>query len=72
MSQDNILYKVCKFYADGFRGMTIGRTLWMIIIIKLFVIFVLLRLFFFPDVVGQKAVGGDKAGYVAGQLLRDI
>lgn len=45
----NTLRKVIRFYLDGFREMTIGRTLWGIILIKLFVMFAVLKLFFFPD-----------------------
>lgn len=41
--------KILKFYYDGFRQMTIGRTLWAIILIKLFILFFILKLFFFPD-----------------------
>jgi len=41
--------KVFRFYMDGFREMTLGRTLWTIILIKLFILFFVLRLFFFPD-----------------------
>lgn len=70
----NILYKVYRLYADGFRQMRLGRVLWTIILIKLFVIFVVLKLFFFPDVVKQKAQehgqADDRAAYVAGELLR--
>lgn len=40
---------ICDFYIDGFRGMTVGRRLWVLIIIKLFIIFFVLKLFFFPD-----------------------
>lgn len=29
--------------------MTVGRTLWAIILIKLFVMFVILKIFFFPN-----------------------
>lgn len=36
-------------YNDGFRSMTIGRKLWLLIFIKLIVIFLFLKLFFFPD-----------------------
>lgn len=71
MPRSNILYKVYRFYIDGFRSMTVGRVLWTIILIKLFVIFVLLKLLFFPDVIGQRSVDGDRAGYVAGELLRN-
>ena len=41
--------RIFRFYADGFRSMTVGRKLWAIIIIKLIVIFGILKLFFFPD-----------------------
>lgn len=44
-----MLKKIAGFYYDGFRSMTWGRTLWRIILIKLFIMFAILRLFFFPD-----------------------
>lgn len=40
--------RIVRFYVDGFRSMTIGRKLWTVIIIKLIVIFGVLKLFFFP------------------------
>lgn len=43
----HMLRSVLSFYGDGFRRMTTGRILWKIILIKLFVIFVVLRIFFF-------------------------
>lgn len=70
MADKNIIYKVYQFYRDGFRSMTIGRTLWTVIIIKLIVIFAVLKLFFFPDVVGRQAQNGDRATFVAGELTR--
>ena len=48
------LRSVFRFYVDGFREMTLGRTLWAIILIKLFVMFVILRLLFFPDLLAGK------------------
>lgn len=38
---------IYTFYRDGFRAMTLGRTLWCIILVKLAVIFIVLRVFFF-------------------------
>lgn len=67
----NILRKTYDLYADGFRNMTVGRVLWAIILIKLAIIFLVLKLFFFPDTIKQKA-GNDKddrAEYVAGELV---
>lgn len=44
---------VWRFYSDGFKHMTWGRTLWIIIMVKLFIMFAVLRIFFFtPDMQG--------------------
>ncbi len=32
----NALRKVIRFYVEGFREMTVGRTLWAVILVKLF------------------------------------
>ena len=48
----NLFQRIYHFYADGFRGMTVGRTLWIVIIIKLVVMFAVIRLFFMPDILG--------------------
>jgi hypothetical protein len=37
------------FYRQGFRSMVVGRSLWKIIAIKLFIIFAVLKLFFFQN-----------------------
>ncbi len=50
-----MLRNVIRFYIDGFREMTLGRTLWAIILIKLFVLFAVLKLFFFPDLLAGKS-----------------
>ena len=44
------LNKVVSMYVDGFRSMTVGRKLWLLIIIKLFIFFAILKVFFFPDI----------------------
>lgn len=69
MNPDNILYKVYDLYADGFCNMTIGRTLWAVILIKLFVVFVVLKLLFFPDFLSQNAKEGEEDEYVAKELV---
>lgn len=65
-----IMESVCRFYLEGFRSMTLGRTLWLLIIVKLFVLFFILRLFFFPRFLNTPAVGGDKEDYVSRELIR--
>ena len=68
MTKDSFLYKVFHLYYDGFRSMKLGRTLWAIILIKLFVIFVVLKLFFFPNFLKQHAKRHE-AEYVATELI---
>lgn len=45
----NPFVRVWRFYCEGFRSMTLGRTLWAIILIKLFIMFAVLKVFFFPN-----------------------
>lgn len=49
MKQDSFLHKALMMYVDGFRSMTVGRKLWALILVKLAILFLLFRLFFFPD-----------------------
>jgi hypothetical protein len=65
------LGKLYAFYRDGFRRMTIGRTLWKIIIVKLVVMFAVLKLFFFSDYL-QTNFQTDKqrADHVLEQITR--
>jgi len=37
------------FYYQGFTNMTVGKRLWAIILLKLIIIFLILKLFFFPN-----------------------
>lgn len=53
---DSLLTRIWIFYRDGFREMTLGRTLWAIILIKLFIMFFILKLFFFPSFLGHKRI----------------
>lgn len=64
------LRAVWLFYYDGFRHMTWGRTLWIIIVIKLAVMFLVLRLFFFrPALEGQS--DAQRQETVGGNLTRE-
>ena len=51
---NTLLVRIWTFYRDGFREMTLGRTLWAIILIKLFIMFFILKLFFFPSFLKEK------------------
>jgi hypothetical protein len=69
MKKDSFLYRVFDLYYDGFRNMKLGRTLWTIILIKLFIIFAVLKVFFFPDFLSTHAEKGGEADYVANELI---
>ena len=61
--------KIVDFYVDGFKGMTIGRKLWAIILIKLGIMFLVLKLFFFPNILEENYDNDDdRARAVAEQL----
>jgi hypothetical protein len=60
-----------KLYTDGFRNMSVyGRRLWIIILIKLFIMFAILRIFFFPDILKEKYQNDkQRSEYVLDQLI---
>lgn len=63
----HIIHTVVRFYYEGFRSMTTGRVLWYLILVKLFIIFVVLRLLFFrPTLSGLTTQ--QKQEHVAGAL----
>ena len=70
MNKQGFWYRVYDLYYDGFRHMRLGRTLWAIILIKLFIIFVILKLFFFPNFIREHADKGEEADFVATQVLK--
>lgn len=43
----NTLISVWELYRDGFKNMTWGKPLWGLIILKVFIMFAILRVFFF-------------------------
>ena len=64
-----MLKRILTFYYDGFRSMTWGRSLWGIILIKLFIMFVILKVFFFPDILKKNFKTDEERGdYVIEQL----
>ena len=68
MGKGSFLHRVFDLYYEGFRDMRLGKTLWAIILIKLFIIFAILKVFFFPNFLKAHAEG-DEAGYVASELV---
>lgn len=59
-----------EFYRDGFKNMTVGRTLWILVLVKLFIMFGILKVFFFPNFLNTKFdKEEDKANFVNSELL---
>jgi hypothetical protein len=65
----NLPGRIIRFYYEGFRSMTIGKTLWVIILIKLFIMFAILKLFFFPNFLNSKfETDEERSNYVIERL----
>ena len=69
MGKDSFWYRAFDLYYDGFRHMTLGKTLWAVILIKLFIIFVVLKIFFFPNFLKQHAPKGQESEFVGNELV---
>lgn len=46
----NVLKRVFGFYSEGFSNLPRwGKQVWLVILVKLFIMFFVLKLFFFPN-----------------------
>ena len=52
--KNSIAARIVHFYVQGFRSMTVGRKLWALIIIKVVLLMLVFRLFFFPDILQER------------------
>lgn len=67
----SIFKRIITFYYDGFRQMTVGKRLWIIILIKLFIFFAIMKLFFFPDFLETKfGTEQERSDYIIEQLTQ--
>lgn len=69
MENKNFFVRVYRFYLEGFRSMTIGKTLWAIILIKYFILFFVIKLLFFPSVLGKYSTDAQKQEHVGNELI---
>ncbi|MFW8601477.1 DUF4492 domain-containing protein [Desulfobacterota bacterium M19] len=71
MKSQNHLKNIFSFYLDGFRRMTVGKSLWKIIIIKVLIIFGVIKVFFFPDFLHTTFHNDrQRAAYVLSEMSR--
>lgn len=69
MKKESVFIKIFRFYLDGFRGTKLRKTLWLIILVKLFIMFFVLKLFFFPDYLGKFDSDAAKEEHVSNELI---
>ena len=70
MSNNNLFEKIFYLYYDGFKNMKLGKTLWLIIAIKLFIMFAILKVFFFPNHIKHQTQKGSEPEYVSKELIQ--
>ena len=61
--------KIIDFYINGFRSMNVGKYLWVIILVKLFIMFAILKVFFFKSELSQYNTQEEKGNHVKEQLI---
>lgn len=62
---------IATFYIEGFKSMTWGKELWVLIILKLVILFLVLRLIFFKPVLAGKSTE-QKSTFVGEQLIEKL
>lgn len=63
------IISIWRFYVDGFKNMTWGRPLWGLIFLKIIILFLVLRLFFFEPILAGKTEA-EKIEHVSGKLTK--
>lgn len=65
------IQKIVQFYMHGFKSMTVGKTLWAIIFIKLIILFLILKLFFFKSALSEYKTPQEKSNKVIENLTKE-
>ena len=60
---------IVLFYKDGFLSMRLGKKLWLIVFIKFFILFAVVKLLFFPNLLNTKfKTEKEKSEYIMNSL----
>ena len=62
--------RILDLYVDGFRNMTVGRSLWALIIVKLLLLFAVLKIFFFTDILATRYDNDADRAAAVGRALQ--
>jgi Na+/proline symporter len=58
-------------YVEGFKHLTWGKPLWILILIKLFILFAILKVFFFPNILNSRFdTEKEKSEFVLKELTK--
>lgn len=62
-----------RLYIDGFKNLNkLGKKLWLIIFIKAFIMFAVLKAFFFPNFLNSKfETDQEKSEYIINQITKE-
>jgi len=65
-----MIKRIVKFYIDGFKSLEkLGIRLWVVILVKLFIMFAILKIFFFQDFLDNKFdTDQEKSDYIIEEL----
>jgi len=68
----SVFKRIFNFYVDGFKNQSkSSRRLWIIILIKLFIMFAILKVFFFKDFLKSKDLNEqEKSEYIINNLTQ--
>lgn len=69
MEKPKLLSRIWYFYRDGFRNMTWGRPLVWLILLKFFILFAVLRVFFFQP--AMKGLTEEQKSEQVGERLTE-
>ncbi|MEG0602507.1 MAG: DUF4492 domain-containing protein [Mucinivorans sp.] len=64
----SIFRRIWRFYYEGFASMEVGRTLWLVVLVKLAIMFLVLKIFFFPALLSDYS-DQEKADFVSRELI---
>ncbi|WP_314181681.1 DUF4492 domain-containing protein [Campylobacter showae] len=63
---------ISSLYVDGFRNMKLGKSLWLVIAIKLLIMFGILKVFIFDESLNSKFESDEaKANFVISNLTKE-
>jgi hypothetical protein len=68
----NYLKNIASLYIDGFKNMKVGKKLWLLIIIKLIIMFGILKVFIFDETLNTKfQTDEEKSEFVIRNLIKE-